>query len=470
MANLSNDFRLGTPGSSFYVAKGGTTGAGTSTNPNDPKDATAGTSGTYIVGAGGYEQSFTFPLGAGVDNPIFGDGRVVFTPTSAVNLVRSDGSFGVPFNNIIWNLNGFPMNYSIGNTNGFTDCVVKDGSIVLTGGGGTAALTSLRTVFKDIVLTSTVTGNRSWNYCQIYNSTFTLVTSSTTAMRNTYVDEATIITWAAFAAQAVAGGFLNNNFMGKVQVGVNLYELKKDKAGATITSRVLNGILDIIALYPNVYTTGKNFAQDAEFGNLEKQDFRSVAYTSPNLYADTTGLLHIGNVLVATPVRATDAPFATGDILNLTVSAGDFTVTAGTSGNATSEAIQVAPIAQAIGLITFAKLDAFNSSFTRGNAKNNNVTAVLNHATGSQGEFPRRLTYEMRWSNKTTAPVVDADWENQSYVPAGGYSIFECDTQPKIDSGGFGNGVPGFVTAGSVGIKAKWLQYRITVRNGLGYV
>jgi hypothetical protein len=364
--------------------------------------------------------------------------------------------------NIHFKLNGFSILLS-GQTSSFTDCVIENGTITTSN--------ALQRIFTRTIIESfsgeiAGTGGgsiRTFTKCSIFNSNFVFsATPTTRTFTDNYVDKATIISWNSYVAESST--FTNNNFEGILQVNGVLYELKKLKDGITNRPDANVNLLDLATIDPTVYTR-KNFAQDPQFLNIEKRDYFSVAPTSPMLFADSTGIGNIGNVRVAT--------VAGGSITDLTTSAGDLLLDPpNTTGQVTSLPIEAFPIAQPIQSLDIAKILNFNSAEGAGTAENNNVVIVENFADLTAGANPRRLTYEMRWTDASAMPLVDADWTCQNYFPisgsAGDWFKFEHDVKPLVDVNGLGNGDPSFNGTGAVGIKARWIQIRVTIIGGIG--
>jgi hypothetical protein len=79
----------------------------------------------------------------------------------------------------------------------------------------------------------------------------------------------------------------------------------------------------------------------------------------------------------------------------------------------------------------------------------------------------------MRWSNKSTQPTTDSDWDNGGYLTAGTYGLFEVNQPPRVSISRnnnlliVGNGEPDFVIEKSNKIKARWVQLFIVIYKGI---
>jgi len=488
---MANNFRI--TGTQYFSKNGVDANAGTSVELPKVTLSQVTTNQTAIVGAGVYKGSFTLSTGAGSPSYI-ADGTIVIDATANIVAQPNDNVYNTFLNtstqnkHTIWvRLNTFTYTATRGQYHNNVNFI--GGTYTHT---GSASTTPIVTGCNFAGITFSATQNFNFDYSKFFNSTFTISAGST--LKNSYVDEATIFVMSAFFTVPTTQ-FINCDFMGKFNIAGTLYELKKDKAGVDIPARIGNGINDIIAIYPTVYSTGKNFSQDALFNNIEKSDFRAVAYNSPLLFADTSLISAIGNVRYGVTSLASDA----GDIFSvsqgavisetntgvpdLILSVGDYILNPAavalgvTAGTVTSAPKEIAPIKQVVGNVFFARLLNFNASLAKGNAENNNITAVTNYATVAStvgvpvtpaGSNPNRLAFEARWSTKSTMPTVTADWDNNNIGVAGAYFLFEQGQIPKVDVNGKGDGDPDFVVSGSANIYAKYVQYRITVRNGLG--
>jgi hypothetical protein len=270
--------------------------------------------------------------------------------------------------------------------------------------------------------------------------------------------------------------FLNNNFMGKIIIGANTYELKRDKAGVLIPSRVGNGILDLQSIDGSVYTRG-NYAQNPEYVNLSGGDYWTVLPTSPMITNNNLFGANIGSCRVANNVlKANDnSIFVTPTGSGIDLVGDDLEYTgAGTNGNITSSIIDLGKQITLDDTKFIMDLN-FNSDSARGAVDNNNVTVVNDYSLDltNDGRIPARLTYRMRWSNKSTQPTTDSDWDNGGYLTAGTYGLFEVNQPPRVSISRnnnlliVGNGEPDFIIEKSNKIKARWVQLFIVIYKGI---
>ena len=82
-----------------------------------------------------------------------------------------------------------------------------------------------------------------------------------------------------------------------------------------------------------------------------------------------------------------------------------------------------------------------------------NTMALSTHPSGSMNHTPVRYQYELKYGNSTP---ISTD-----------YKLFELGTQPKVDASGTGSGQPGFDSGSLSPITARYLQFRLTLRNNI---
>ena len=82
-----------------------------------------------------------------------------------------------------------------------------------------------------------------------------------------------------------------------------------------------------------------------------------------------------------------------------------------------------------------------------------NIMALSTHPSGSLNHTPVKYQYELKYGN--SSPI------------STNYKIFELGTQPKVDSNGTGSGQPGFDSGSLSPINARYLQFKLTLRNNL---
>jgi hypothetical protein len=73
----------------------------------------------------------------------------------------------------------------------------------------------------------------------------------------------------------------------------------------------------------------------------------------------------------------------------------------------------------------------------------------------------------MRWTTQPNQPTIDAEWDNDGLVTAGVYSSFEMNKELLLDSAGKGSFDPAFNPSLAGNIRATWVQYRVTLLEGL---
>lgn len=82
-----------------------------------------------------------------------------------------------------------------------------------------------------------------------------------------------------------------------------------------------------------------------------------------------------------------------------------------------------------------------------------NTMALATHPSGALNHTPVKYQYELKYGNSTP---ISTD-----------YKLFELGTQPKVDSNGTGSGQPGFDSGSLSPINARYLQFRLTLRNNI---
>jgi len=82
-----------------------------------------------------------------------------------------------------------------------------------------------------------------------------------------------------------------------------------------------------------------------------------------------------------------------------------------------------------------------------------NTMALATHPSGALNHTPVKYQYELKYGNSTP---ISTD-----------YKLFELGTQPKVDANGTGSGQPGFDSGSLSPITARYLQFRLTLRNNI---
>ncbi len=82
-----------------------------------------------------------------------------------------------------------------------------------------------------------------------------------------------------------------------------------------------------------------------------------------------------------------------------------------------------------------------------------NTMALATHPSGALNHTPVKYQYELKYGNSTP---ISTD-----------YKLFELGTQPKVDTNGTGSGQPGFDSGSLSPITARYLQFKLTLRNNI---
>lgn len=138
----------------------------------------------------------------------------------------------------------------------------------------------------------------------------------------------------------------------------------------------------------------------------------------------------------------------------------------------TSDAFLVDPINGGISIIDTVDLINelnFDANLAQDQPKNQNVPAVENFLTGTDGGNPKRLTFEFRTSRNppTTKPTTNAEWDNSfNGVSPGTYIKHEFNSEKLVvDNTGTGKGDDDFnVSIDEREFVAVWMQIRVTLR------
>lgn len=409
----------------------------------DGNDANSGTkdlpkatpiNNNLVIGSGVYRGVFNFNS-TNTSRTIFGDGKVILESTAATTVKTTNSTFTA--NDIHYKLNSFEMSLGDSLSNAvFNRCIFEGGALNGRGFFTNCVLDTIDMDFGFIV---------TFNNCVLLGSDITF-TQTTSTMTNTVVMDDTVITWASVAS----GKIVNCNFLGKIVVSLTEYELKRDSKGILIPDRIGNGIADIVSIVPDIYDT--NFAENPLYLNLDRKDYQSVAWNSPNLFNGTTK--HIG---IST--------FSEVDLLDTVMSTtltkvNNFYYTLTSEGELITNPIQLSPFPMLVGDSGANASTRFNSSFGKATESNSNVVAVNTYASGTAGANPRRITYSARWSTGDGSV-----FDNDGKVPEGDWVVFEGI--PRIDNVGRGNGLPDFDLVNNTRIRATWIQFKIKLQEGL---
>tara|TARA_R110001592_G_scaffold298861_1_gene569678 strand:+ start:304 stop:1698 length:1395 start_codon:yes stop_codon:yes gene_type:complete len=82
-----------------------------------------------------------------------------------------------------------------------------------------------------------------------------------------------------------------------------------------------------------------------------------------------------------------------------------------------------------------------------------NTMALATYPSGALNHTPVKYQYELKYGNSTP---ISTD-----------YKLFELGTQPKVDTNGTGSGQPGFDSGSLSPIAARYLQFKLTLRNNI---
>ena len=391
------------------------------------------------------------------ENYIYLDGAGYTIVWSTNN--QTPGSSQRYYKCILENIAGMNRTFAGNKTARFEDCVFVNNTSFNTGITLQVTISILNSVIFNTVFLNMISVSSAVS-CTLLNS---FVSENSSFFMDKYFNPA-------------SSRFLNNNFMGKIIIGANTYELKRDKAGVLIPSRVGNGILDLQSIDGSVYTRG-NYAQNPEYVNLSGGDYWTVLPSSPMITNNNLFGANIGSCRVANNVlKANDNSIfvtPTGSGIDLVGDNLEYTG-AGTNGNITSSIIDLGKQITLDDTKFIMDLN-FNSDSARGAVDNNNVTVVNDYSLDltNDGRIPARLTYRMRWSNKSTQPTTDSDWDNGGYLTAGTYGLFEVNQPPRVSISRnnnlliVGNGEPDFIIEKSNKIKARWVQLFIVIYKGI---
>lgn len=428
-----------------------------------------------VVGAGVYKEAVAVTVGDNIAaTELINDGMVVFKGDGANAFFWSAASIQTKITGIVLeNYNLITLAGAGGNGALFLDtCIIK--SDLDYSQNGIFGDNIIKSVFVNQSTTNTKNNTVSlYDKCTLVNS----IHDWLRGFKNGDIDASSSINFRTFVPSSTQ--FTNCNIRGLVIMSGVQYELKQEKDGTPIDPNP--GILDLITVIPDIYTTRACFSEDPSYTNLSKEDFSSLNTGSTNLRAADDGLSNIGaetlfavvrTATQASPNDELSAATITPNPGSLILSLGDFVLDVDTDGTATTKPLLFGTTKELIGRMLFALALNFDSDVALGNAENDNVLAITNFAGGTAGANPRRLTYQMRWSTQVSEPVLDAEWDNDGFVTAGNYTDFEfgnmLGTEPLIDTSSLGNGDPGFNPVVSGNIAGTWVQFKLKLINGFG--
>lgn len=298
--------------------------------------------------------------------------------------------------------------------------------------------------------------------------------TSTRAFNCVFLAKGKKITFSVFDSN-IQAGFVNSCVNGVLNIGGIDYELKKAYDGST-RADADPLILDVIAVFANVYTNGNFATVDPKF--LDQWN-RIVAPDSDLLKKSHT-YGYIGGVRAGKfiPVNSSDP--------NVIITTTDIDTTDPLNWIIQSPATEgfiniVWKISDTIAEVQRIFLDALLSFYgdaTGGTTENNNVpdNFPTSYSTlSAAGLKPNRLIYELRTSQSIGMPTVDSQWDNDSAAlgtTAGNYYLQEWNTKPTIATVlgvPYGNGNPAGIGGATNGINARWGQARIRLTNNRAY-
>lgn len=417
----------------WYVSEWGGNDANAGTDPTLPKasiSSVPNTNGVVVVGTGVYKGN-TFGTAT---KTIIGDGKVII---DALN-----GALG------------------LGNTSGWKNVWIKNATSI---GHGSAVEGSSNNIYENVIgfnspsnragiyrsiilehstpLTSP--GSFTFVNCLIFNNVSVLAVTGDVALVGCFVSKNVIIP-VANASVFGANVFDNSCVNGKISRNGILYELKQNWDGTT-RADADPAVLDIITVFPAVYTRGNFACVDPEFLDIYS---KSVLPSSP-LLKRAQGSVYVGAVVPAKIIRLDEPTFQftftninTTNPLAVSTSAGQPFGQIRITGKLSDTPVSFS-------IFSLRTILAFWKGAAGGTSENNNVpdaVRLLGLPSGSIDK-PRRLTYLMRTSLSPTANQSSPDsvWENDGAGVAGTYLLMEDGTVPQhAPFGGitYGNGDP----------------------------
>jgi hypothetical protein len=264
--------------------------------------------------------------------------------------------------------------------------------------------------------------------------------------------------------------FKNNMYNGLISIlGVD-YEFKLLRNGTTRPDAT-PGVLDIVSIWPDVYTTQKNFAGDPKWVDV----LNRICEPDSDLLSASGIIGRIGNAKPgkSIPVISTDPNvFITTSQIN-TSNPVAWVIGAGFDEGFIDIVFKTGDNIAATPKFYLDALISMQASQPGGSASNNNVPDIFptNYTPLSlAGLKPNRLTYQMRTSISATKPASDAQWDNDVATLGTDVRFYvqEWDTLPTISNVAgttYGNGNP--QTVGSIGnlINSRWVQIKIRLTN-----
>lgn len=439
-----NEFRLSGVN---YVSEWNGNDANAGTNPELPKKTinAAPTSGHTIVGAGTYLGNIT-----GARNPITADGYVLLDGQNLfINNANAAYYTGFHFKNHLGQL-GSNSNFA-----GFFNCIFENcprivfrayantGNVLLPGatfnfGSAYSAFQLNHSLFlENFIMTagSSVTAF-SFNYIE-------------KGKRFTYVGTITLI------QNCMINGLINVS-------GID-YELKK-LANGEVRPDADPGILDLVTIYPAVYTNG-NYAGEPKFIDVKNR----LVQADSDLFKRVNATGFVGLVRPGSLVKKDGSdPNTFISTSQIDTSTDEWEIASGFSEGfidiitRLSTNIVKIPAINYVGLLDFSGTapdnvpDFFPSSYT---------------PLTQDGLTPNRLCFKLRSSRSLAKPVFESDWDNDEAAlgttPATFYDQ-EWYLQPTITNVSetrYGNANPLTIGGSPQTISARWVHIRIRLTN-----
>lgn len=269
---------------------------------------------------------------------------------------------------------------------------------------------------------------------------------------------------------------LNNNLInGKVNISGVEYELKFLSDGSPRPDA--NPLIpDLINVFPDVYTTGNNFAGDPKFIDV----INTIVAPNSDLLKRSNITGFIGGVKPGKtiPVNSNDPDVSITTSQIDTSDPNAWLVDTGFNEGFITITYNVSPNITEIQPIYFDGLLSFDGSEAGGSVGNNNVPDIFptSYSPLSQGGLkPNRLTYELRTSQSINMPTLESQWDNDSAAlgtTPGQYYIQEWNTKPTIVTVAgvrYGNGNPESIGGVANGINVRWAQVKVRLTNNRAF-
>jgi hypothetical protein len=471
-----NEFKLIGNG---YIAKNGDS-ANVGTDPTLPKAhpadfALLNSSDVAVIGAGSY-----FGGGQAINN-YFGDGKVVWDLNNTSSITaRNFESAGlgsirnIKFKNFL-SIRGSATNVQCR----FYECIFEQATILLERNGNQSN-GFVPAVVKSIYIGETLQGfgggseiRINGSFPQINNiflvNTFIYPGRIGGTILGNYVPKNCQI----FSDSISIGTSISNNMInGLITIAGITYELKRMSDGSTRPDADPL-IPDLIDIYPNVYVNG-NFCGEAKFLDV----IGKIVEPSSDLLKRSTTFGFVGGVRPgrSTILLGNTDPNTEITLFQVEQVGNGYKVATGETWGQIDIIRKESNSVVELGVKNPITPLAFDSNETPGSSLNNNVpdSWPLTDPGTDPGKLPNRLTYLLRTSQNNNKPTTDGQWDNDasSGGVAGVFYVQEWFTKPTLTQTGgntYGNAEPeGY--GGTVNpINARWVHYRIYLRNDRDY-